>query len=305
MVTGAGGFAGRPTCEALAAAGWRVRGAFRSGSGGEGPWHEGVEVGEIGPGTRWEEALAGVTAVIHLAARVHQMEDKEADPLAAFRRVNTEGTRCLAEAAVKAGVERVVLVSSIKVNGEATGEGEAWTEADEAAPQDAYGRSKAEAEEALWAVTRGTGLEGVVVRPPLMVGKGVKGNLQALAGVIRRGWPLPLGGITENRRSLLDVRNLAEVLTRCGSHPGAAGETFLVSDGVPVSTAELAKRIGDAVGRRARLVPVPLGVLRWAGRLTGKGAAVERLTGSLLIDAAKVRAKLGWTPRFGPGDWEV
>jgi nucleoside-diphosphate-sugar epimerase len=322
LVTGARGFVGRPVVEALLASGSRVTGAVRTRpqtdrsvegkglrlrteeTGGEGGYSE-VAAGELGPETDWREALAGVDVVVHLAARVHQMQDRAADPLAEFRRVNVEGTRHLAEQAAAAGVRRFIFVSSIKVNGEGTAPGEAYRETDVPAPADPYGISKLEAEEALRQVGAQTGLEVVILRPPLMVGQGVKGNLAALAGAIRRGRPLPFGAITENRRSLLDVRNLADAIVCCASHPQAAGEVFLVSDGVPVSTAELARRAGKAVGRAPFLLPVPVALLRIAGRLAGKGAAVGRLTGSLLIDDSKIRRLLGWQPRFGPEEWKL
>ena len=172
-------------------------------------------------------------------------------------------------------------------------------------PADPYGISKYEAEEALREVGARTGLEVVILRPPLMVGRGVKGNLASLAGAIRRGWPLPFGAIMGNRRSLLDVRNLAEAIVVCAEHPRAAGEVFLVSDGVPLSTAELTRQIGRAVGRSPVLLPVPVALLRIVGRLTGTRAAVERLTGSLLIDDSKIRRLLVWAPKFGPHNWEV
>lgn len=264
-----------------------------------------VTVGELGPETDWTEALRGVEVVVHLAARVHQMHDTAADPAAEFRRVNVEGARRLAEQAAAAGARRFIFVSSIKVNGERTAPGAMFREDDTLAPEDPYGQSKAEAEEVLRQVGAATGLEIVVVRPPLMVGRGVKGNLAALARAIRRGRPLPLGAITGNRRSLLDVRNLASALILCAVHPAAAGEVFLLSDGEPVSTADLARHIGRAAGRDPRLVPVPAFCIRLAARLLGKGAAADRLTGSLLIDDQKIRRTLGWTPRHGPRDWEI
>lgn len=307
LVTGARGFVGRPVVEALAAAGYRVTGAVRSqaqaGKGDES--YREVAAGELGPDSDWREALAGAAVVVHLAARVHQMQDRAADPLAEFRRVNVEGTRRLAEQAAAAGVKRFIFVSSIKVNGEGTAAGQAYRETDAPAPADPYGISKHEAEEALRQVSARAGLEVVILRPPLMVGRGVKGNLASLAGAIRRGRPLPFGAITENRRSLLDVRNLAAAIVRCAVHPRAAGEVFLVSDGVPVSTAELARRVGKAAGRAPCLLPVPVGWLRLAGRLAGKGAAVGRLTGSLLIDDSKIRKMLEWAPPHGPDDWEL
>jgi nucleoside-diphosphate-sugar epimerase len=306
LVTGAHGFAGRALVATLLAEGYAVTGAVRGRPETcADANHREVAVGEIGPDTDWREALENADAVVHLAARVHQMNDTAADPLAEFRRVNVEGTRRLAEQAAAAGARRLVLVSSIKVNGEATAPGAAFRETDRPDPQDPYGISKYEAERAAFEIGRRTGLEVTVVRPPLMVGRGVKGNLASLAQAIRRGRPLPLGAITDNRRSLLDVRNLASALVLCVVHPAAAGEVFLVSDGAPVSTAELARRIGRAAGRDPRLVPVPASWLRAVARLLGKGAAAERLTGSLLIDDSKIRRSLGWTPSHGPHDWEI
>jgi nucleoside-diphosphate-sugar epimerase len=307
LVTGSRGFVGRPVVEALIAAGHRVTGAVRTQAPGAKTVESYREVaaGELGPDTDWREALAGVQVVVHLAARVHQMQDRAADPLAEFRRVNVDGTRRLAEQAVLAGVKRFIFVSSIKVNGEGTVPGQAYRETDAPAPADPYGISKREAEDTLREVGVRTGLEVVILRPPLMVGRGVKGNMASLAAAIRRGRPLPFGAITENRRSLLDVRNLADAIVRCAEHPRAAGEVFLVSDGVPVSTAELAQRVGKAAGRAPWLLPVPVGLLRMAGKLAGKGAAVGRLTGSLLIDDSKIRKVLGWVPPHGPDDWEL
>lgn len=324
LVSGARGFVGRPVVEEFRAAGCKVIGAVRRGAGasavvdgglrirseiaetpsGQGSYRE-VMVGELGPDLDWKEALVGTEVVVHLAARVHQMQDKASDPLAEFRRVNVGGTRRLAEQASAAGVRRLVFVSSIKVNGEGTAPGRAYSETDVPAPADPYGVSKYEAEKALREVAAATGLEVVVLRPPLMVGGGVKGNLAALANAIRRGRPLPFGAITANQRSLLDVRNLADAILACATHPAAAGEVFLVSDGVPVSTAELCRWIGKAVGRSPFLVPVPVGLLRIAGRLVAKKAAMDRLTGSLLIDDSKIRRLLGWSPRFQPKTWKV
>ena len=309
LVTGARGFVGRPVVAALLACGSEVRGAVRSepAVAGEGiaARYQEIAAGELGPHTDWRAALAGVEVVVHLAARVHQMNDRSADPLTEFRRVNVEGTRRLAEQAASAGVRRLVFVSSIKVNGEGTEGAAAYTENDIPAPADPYGVSKLEAEQALQAVGAATGLEVVVLRPPLMVGKGVKGNLAALAGAIRRGRPLPFGSITGNRRSLLDVRNLADAIVLCAAHPKAAGEVFLVSDGVPVSTVELTRHLGRVAGRSPVLIPVPVSLLRLAGRLTGKSSAVERLIGSLLIDDSKMRSLLGWKSTYGPVSWEV
>lgn len=306
LVSGANGFAGRVLVSALLAENHFVTGALRTGGTSlpHAQYRE-VCVGEIGPDTDWRDALRDVNTVVHLAARVHQMQDRSGDPLKEFRRVNVAGTRRLAEQAAAAGARRLVFVSSIKVNGEGTATGEVFCETDEPAPQDAYGISKYEAELAAFEIGRRTGLEIVVVRPPLLVGPGAKGNLAALAGAIRKGRPLPLGALTDNRRSLLDVRNFASALVLCATHPSAAGEIFLLSDGVPVSTAQVARHIGRTLGHEPRLLPVPGVFIRVAARLLGKGAMAERLTGSLVIDDAKIRRLLGWKPAYSPNDWEI
>jgi nucleoside-diphosphate-sugar epimerase len=306
LVTGANGFAGRTLVAALLAENHFVTGAVRTGATAPGTTHyREVSVGEIGPDTDWRDALSEVGTVVHLAARVHQMRDKSGDPLKEFRRVNVAGTRRLAEQAAAAGARRFVLVSSIKVNGEATAPGAAFCETDKPAPQDAYGISKYEAELAAVELGRRTGLEIVVVRPPLLVGPGAKGNLSALANAIRKGRPLPLGALTDNRRSLLDVRNFASALILCATHPNAAAHVFLISDGIPVSTAQLAHHMGRSIGREPWLLPVPGKFIRLAARLLGKAAAADRLTGSLVIDDSKIRRLLGWKPRYGPQDWEI
>lgn len=290
LVTGATGFVGRALVPALAERGHAVRSAVRrAGSGLLGE----VAVGEIGPETDWSAALQGVDVVIHLAARVHVMQDTAADPLAAFRRVNTDGTERLARQAAEAGVRRLVLVSSIKVNGERAER--PFTELDPPRPEDPYGISKAEAEAVLRRVAEEAGLEAVVVRPPLVYGPGVGGNFARLLALVERGLPLPLGAV-DNRRSLVGRCNLVDFLVRCAEHPAAAGETFLVSDGEDLSTAELIRRLARALDRPVRLWPVPPALLYAAGRVTGRTAVVERLCGSLQIDSRKGRERLGWAP---------
>ena len=232
--------------------------------------------------------------VVHLAARVHVMHDNAADPLHEFRRVNVAGTAALARAAAALGVRRLVFVSTAKVNGESTS-GRPFAEGDPAAPQDPYAVSKWEAEEALRSVTATTGLEVTIVRPPLVYGPGVRANFLRLMLLVARGLPLPLPD-TNNRRSLIGVENLADCLVRCVSHPGAANQTFMVSDGEDVSTRELIAGLARALGRSARFLPVPEFAVRLAARLVGKEAAVDRLLGSLVIDSGKARQTLGWKP---------
>jgi nucleoside-diphosphate-sugar epimerase len=296
LITGANGFVGCAVAKHLLAHGHAVRGAVRRNAlQGQLPGVEQVAVGELAPDTFWEQALHGMDTVIHLAARVHLMNDTVADPLAVFRLVNVEGTRQLALEAAKAGVKRLVFVSSVKVHGE-----EAPTPYDENSscnPQDPYGVSKMEAEQALRRIEAETGLEVVIVRPPLVYGPGVKANFLRMVQVIARGLPLPLASIA-NRRSLLYVGNLANALATCVIHPKAAGQTYLVSDGKAVSTPELIRSVAAVMGVPARLFPMPVAVMQLAGILTGKKTAVQRLAGSLAVDSSKIRQELGWVPPF-------
>jgi len=290
-VTGADGFVGRALCSHLEAHGVSVRRLQRA-SGGE---KRAFTVGDIGPDTDWSAALQGIHDVVHLAARVHVMRDRTADPLAEYRRVNVEGTRTLARAAVTAGVARLVFLSSIKVNGESTRL--PFTEDDVPAPQDAYGVSKWEAEQALRQVAHGSAMQLVVLRPPLIYGPGVGANFLRLMRAVAQGVPLPLGAI-DNRRSLLYLGNLVDAIRLCLSQPGARGQLFLLSDGDDVSSAQLVHRLAAALQVRPRLLRVPAAWLRTAGRLMGKSAAVERLVGSLQVDSSRFRATLGWSPPF-------
>jgi nucleoside-diphosphate-sugar epimerase len=222
------------------------------------------------------------------------LRETAADPLDAFRIPNVLGTARLARSCVQLGVRRLVYVSSVKVNGEATA-GRAFTEADPAAPEDAYGASKAEAERVLREIAHGARLELVVVRPCLIYGPGVGGNLRTLLWAVAKGIPLPFGAV-RNRRSLLGLDNACDLLARCVRHPAAAGETFLAADGPDVSTPELARALAAGLGRAARLWPVPPGVLEAAARLSGHAPALRKLCGSLRVDISKARAVIGWSP---------
>lgn len=256
-----------------------------------------VTIGEIGPGTDWTTALGGVNVVIHLAARVHVMHETAGDPLSEFRRINVAGTERLARQAAACGVRRVVFLSSVKVNGEATAGKKPYSEDDEPQPQDPYGISKWEAEQALRRVARETGLEVVVIRAPLIYGPGVKGNFLAMINALRRGIPLPLGGI-ENRRSLIYVENLVDAIMLTSTHPLAAGQTFLVRDGEDVSTPTLLRAMAAALDVPARVFFVPPAWLRFCAKLAGRSQAVDRLLGSLSVDDSKIRRMLGWHPPF-------
>jgi nucleoside-diphosphate-sugar epimerase len=372
LVTGPDGFVGSKVCEQLLADELSVRGALRSGAskcvssevregggaedgGAEDepqtansiPQTEFIVVGDINAQTDWFQALEGIDAIVHLAARVHIMDDTAEDPLEAFRAVNVEGTRRLAQEAARAGVRRLVFISSIKVNGEQTqspsrdqrsevggqtGESGAcegaeavappgspgsrtpttmdgnanckpqtsnlkpfFSERDKPSPEDPYGQSKHEAEVALREIEASTGMEVVILRPPLLYGPGVKANFLKLIQLVDKGIPLPLGAVN-NKRSLLSLTNFADVISKCVTDERAAGQTFLVSDGDDISTGELVRRIATALGKSPRLLPVPEGLMKLAGKLTGKSAQVQRLCSSLQIGSSKVRKTLDWTP---------
>jgi nucleoside-diphosphate-sugar epimerase len=294
LVTGADGFVGQTLLPALARAGHAVRAAVRAPRVGR--LFPGIAVGDIGPATDWSAALEDIEGVIHLAGRAHVMREATADPLAPYRRVNVEGTRRLAMAAAAAGVRRFVFVSSIKVNGERTGD-RPFTAADRPCPEDAYGLSKWEAEQVLGESAVAGGMETVVLRPPLVYGPGVKGNFLSLLRLCDRGWPLPLGAV-RNARSLVYVGNLADALVGTLGHPAASGRTFLVKDGEDVSVPELVRRIAAALGRPARLLPVPPAILRAGAAMAGRSGAAARLLGSLTVDDRPIREILAWQPPF-------
>lgn len=295
LVTGASGFVGHALCAELVRRQYSVSGAIR-GDAGKGSYST-VRIADIGPDTDWTAALQGVGIVIHLAARVHVMHDDARDPLAAFQRTNTAGTEHLVRCAAAAEVKRLVYVSSIKVNGEETAGRQSYTEQDVPSPQDPYGVSKWEAEQALQRVAHETGLEVVVVRPPLVYGPGVKGNFISLLAAVNKGLPLPLAG-ADNARSLVYVGNLVDALIACATHPTAAGQTYLVSDGVPVSTATLVDKIAGALGCRSRSFYFPPALMRIAAAMLGRSAQVDRLFGSLRINDEKIRRELGWVPPY-------
>lgn len=298
LVTGANGFVGRALCASLLAAGLPYRGAIRRPESV--PSHpRGADiayVGDIGPDTDWRQALEGVTAVVHLAARVHVMEDEGPDALAEYRRINVAGTQRLARSAAEAGVQRFIYLSTVKVHGEAT-TGPAFDELSPPAPSDPYAVSKWEAENVLRDIAANTGLEVVVLRPPLVYGPGVKGNFLRLLQLVERRTPLPIRCI-DNRRSLLYVRNLISAVMTCIKSPEAAGHTYLVSDD-DVSTPDLVRSLAIAFEMAPPvLLPIPLWLLRSAGRLAGQAEAIERLTASLQVDSGRIRNELGWAPVF-------
>ena len=241
------------------------------------------------------ENLRNIDTIIHLAARVHIMRDTDTDPLAAFRKTNTEQTLEFAHKAAEVGIKRFIFISSIKVNGEMSSLNKPFTTSDIPNPIDPYGISKMEAELGLHELAMQTGMEVVIIRPPLVYGPGVKANFAALIRAVQRGIPLPLGSI-QNQRSLVSLDNLIDLITVCITHPKAANQTFLVSDGHDLSTPDLIRGIADAAGVPARLFPMPTWALQMSGNLLGKGDAVQRLSGNLQVDISKARDLLGWTP---------
>ncbi len=246
--------------------------------------------------TDWSEVLGQNTdLVVHLAAQVPEMDSASRSPGDRYAEVNTLGTANLARQCAQHGVKRLIFVSTVKVLGE--GKSEPYRDTDLAVPVDAYAISKWEAEQTLWQIAAETGMEVVVIRPPLVYGPGVKGNFLRLMQALDKRRPLPLGGI-QNQRSLIYLGNLVDVIRLCITHPNAAGKAFLVSDGDDVSTPELVRRVAAALGRRPFLFPVPVSWMRWAGRVLGKQSAVDRLLGSLCVDISPLREELGWTPPY-------
>lgn len=297
LVTGSDGFVGTALCHALLEKGYDVRAALRSVCKQDKGVLDSASVvvlGDIGSETEWGEALRGITTVVHLAGRAHILRETESSPLAAFRHVNTAGTERLAWASVEHGVRRFVYISSIGVNGNLTFEA-AFSEQDEPKPHSSYAVSKWEAEQVLRRIAAKSGMEVVIVRPPLVYGSGVKANFLRLLKWVDKGIPLPLARV-KNHRSLVALDNLVDFLEHCVRHPRAAGETFFVSDGDDLSTPELICQIAAKMGRPARLIPFPLGLLHMGARLLGKRAVMKQLTGSLQVDIGKAERILGWRP---------
>lgn len=297
LVTGVSGFVGGATAAHLARANLSatVRGAVR-GSRATGLWFgENIAVGDLGVETDWTRALGQMDAVVHSAARVHMMRDTAADPLAEFRRVNVAATLNLARQAARAGVRRMVFISSVKVNGGYSEKDRPYTAEDPPAPNDPYGISKLEAERGLLACARETGMEVVILRPVLVYGPGVKANFLSMMRWLQRGIPLPLGAI-HNQRSLVALDNLVDLIATALRHPAAVNQVFMASDGDDLSTTELIRRTAVAMGVRARLMPVPEALIWSAARLSGRTEVARRLCGSLQVDIRKTRALLGWSP---------
>jgi nucleoside-diphosphate-sugar epimerase len=301
LVTGANGFVGRALCRALAEGGDTVTGLVRQAGGCLSGVHEWVHGGKdfAGVEVAWPQGLKP-DSVVHLAARVHVLQDDVANPDAAFHATNVEGALRVAEAAFHNGARRFVFVSSIKAVAEVDA-GRGLCEDDPPAPQDPYGRSKYAAEQALLRYGQDTGLDVVIVRPPLVYGAEVRANFLHLMDALWKGMPLPLGLVTA-KRSLVYVDNLADALARCATDPRAAHQCFHISDGDDPTVAGLARSLGRHLQKPARLVPLPVSWLRLAGRLTQRSSQVERLVGSLQVDASRIRHVLGWQPPYSLED---
>lgn len=296
LVTGASGFVGRALHRSLSATSlFYSIGLCRAPSQGSIAATNFIYADFLSHEFEDHGIFSGVAVVVHCAARVHVMSDTARDPLSEFRRVNVEGTLNLARQAAASGVQRFIFISSIKVNGEATTAGRSFSPSDTPAPEDPYGISKLEAEQGLMQVASETGMEVVIIRPPLVYGPGVKGNFASLVKLMAKGLPLPLGAI-RNKRSLVGIDNLIDLIIHCIDHPAAANQVFLAGDGEDLSTTELLRGVAEAMGRPARLIPVPAGMLRAGASLLGKRAVADRLLGSLQVDISKARDLLGWTP---------
>lgn len=298
LVTGATGFVGRHVVSELVRRSINVRVVIRQDAKGGLPVNDKDVVYLPGLGTTaadWTDAVAHCTAVIHLAARAHISRDRLEDPVRAFRLANIDYARACAEAAAAAGVHRFIFMSSVGVHGGASGAQPIRAESS-INPHTPYARSKAEAEQALTEVVRGTDMKLTVVRPPLVYGPGAPGNFGVLVKAIAYGLPLPMGLITNNRRSFVAIDNLVDLIMTCLKHPAAANQTFLISDGEDISTADLLRRMGSAMGKHARLMPVPVVVLKFFARLFRKREMFQSLCGSLQVDISKTCTLLEWTP---------
>ena len=295
LLTGATGFVGGALYRRFVAANANIVIALRNSAITPDTSAKSVEISGIDGNTDWSEGLAGVGQVIHTAARVHVMSDAVSDSLAEYRKINVDGTLNLAQQAAAAGVRRFIFISSIKVNGKATLPGKPYRADDKPAPTDPYGISKMEAENGLRVLSLQTGMEVVIIRPVLVYGPGVKANFLSMMCWVQRGIPLPLAAI-HNKRSLVALDNLVDLIVTCVEHPRAANQTFLVSDGEDLSVSDLLRRMAAALGRPARLLPLPAVLLELAAAVLGKRDMAQRLCGSLQVDISKTCELLGWSP---------
>ena len=295
LVTGASGFVGKQLLSYFSIKGAAVSALVRSLDGIQDERHEVYLCDDFSKIKDSDPAFAGIGIVVHAAARVHVMDDLSADPLSEFRKVNVDGTLNLARQAAASGVRRFIFISSVKVNGESTILNQPFGADDIAAPLDPYGISKYEAEQALLQLANETGLEVVIIRPPLVYGPGVKANFASMMKWLQRGVPLPLGAI-KNKRSFVAIDNLVDLVWTCVNHPAAANQIFLAGDGQDLSTTELLQGMAKALGVPARLIPVPMSWLTAAAAILNKSPVAQRLCGSLQVDISKAKELLGWIP---------
>ncbi|MEA9568012.1 SDR family oxidoreductase [Polynucleobacter sp. AP-Nickl1-40-C4] len=295
LITGSTGFVGNALSTSLARY-IPVRISVRDASKAQQLDNLDVAEASMSPNQDWKSALAGISVVVHCAARVHVMKDSVIDPLFEFRQVNLSGTLNLARQASIAGVQRFIFISSIKVSGESTDLNHPFSADQPPAPSDPYGISKYDAEIGLRALSRETGMEVVIIRAPLIYGPGVKANFLTMMKWLRRGIPLPLGGVTKNRRSFVFIENFISMIVTCINHPAAANQVFMVSDDEDMSTSELLRRMALALGRPTRLIFVPVNLLAYGAKLIGRHDIFQRLCGSLQVDIKKTKDLLGWSP---------
>ncbi len=296
FITGATGFIGQALCAKMLGEGYGIKALVRSQeqSACLPAAVEKLSVESIETFDKYQE-LEGVDAVIHLAGLAHVIKGRASASLEVFRKVNLMGTQQIARTALKAKVKKFIFVSSVKVNGE--GKSRPYSENDPVAPEDAYGISKMEAEQALTRIAEKTSLQAVVLRLPLVYGPGVKANFKNLVKIAGSGLPLPFKGV-DNRRSFLYLGNLVDAIIACVRHPQAAGQAFMVSDGQDISTPDLIKMISSVLGKKAHLFYLPPVILKALGKITGKTEEIEKLTGTLLVDSSKIKNLLGWQPPF-------
>ena len=296
LVTGANGFIGTQLSENLAHSGHQVRNTARSLATNRSTTREMITC-DLESADNLDHLTTGCDAIVHLAGRAHVMSDNPATSESLYLSANVDVTRRLAQSAARTGVKRMILMSSIKVNGESTTIDSPFTSQDIPNPQDPYGRSKTQAEQVLWNVASTCELEGVVIRPPLVYGPGVRANFASLIGIVNRGIPLPLGSI-HNKRSFVAIDNLIDCVATALQSSNAAGQTFLVSDGQDLSTPELIRAIASSLHKSPMLIPIPTALLKLAATTAGKRNAYDRLCGSLTVDIASTKQKLSWTPPF-------
>lgn len=303
LITGASGFLGKALCRNLLSHGFNVLAVVRSEEKCNelqqlysSPFLNCLSMGDLTSDTNWSYALKGIDAVIHLAARVHKSDGDAPDKSGRYQQLNVSVTKKLAIAAAAAKVKRFLYISSIGVNGRLTKE-QAFTEQDEPNPHNTYTASKWQAEQNLQQISNDTNLKITILRPPIVYGRGVKANFQSLLKLVKSGLPIPLANVN-NQRSLIYVENLVDAIVACLRQEVAAGKTYLVSDGEVVSTPELIRQLATALGKPARLLAFPTGLMRVGAKLVGKESVVDRLVESLVVDSSKIRRELDWNPPY-------